>query len=236
MRKLLFISLLIISGFSAYGQSATVNLDYEVTYVVPNARKQTTDTVTINITKDGRYLFTEENIMGADFANGLFPNPSMNTSQSQSFLLMDTQEMMVYMNFGFGKNSFLFKMDVKDFIPTPQTFEFEEEKLELVSKKAEKKIEVNGISYDTYSIYPAQEPDRPLVMAVDSDKPVTNNKIFEELFKIMVNSTNASGFTYDIPEGLILYMELDNKMIIQVIETKKISKKVSFSYNLSIEE
>ncbi|MDC8006392.1 hypothetical protein POV27_20230 [Aureisphaera galaxeae] len=233
--KKIFLLVFFLGGW-LYGQDLTMDLDYEVTYEVPQPRKGTSDTLTVYMTKDGRYLLTEENILGDQMGRDVFKDPSIDFSQSSSLLMLDTQEMMIYMNLKVAKNNLFFKMDLMNFIPVDTSNPMNEE-LELITEKLDQGATINGVSYDTYSVYPNNEPDKPMLMTVDTKKPVNNNNIFAKFFEIMMNKTASTGqINYDIPEGLIVQLELGNNVLIRAIETKKISKKITLSHNFSIEE
>jgi len=219
-------------------QELEVAFDYEVTYVIPNAKKNTTDTLKVQLDKSGHYLFMESPSIGLNLARGVFPNPNMDLSGSECSFLLDTQRMLIYFNFRLDDTVMFLQMDVEPFIPTDRSpIGDGSTAFNLISEKRSEKLQVGDASYKAYMLYPETEPDQPITVAIDEQRPVDNVAIINQVFTLMMEKTKStSEFNLDIPNGLIMAIGLQDEILIRAIEARDVTTKINIQHSFNIKE
>ena len=229
---------ILVSITNLMAQEVDVTFDYEVTYVVPNAKKNTTDTLKIQLDKQGHYLFMESPSMGLNLARGVFPNPNMDLSNAECSFLLDTQRMLIYFNFRLDDTVMFLQMDVEPFIPTDRSpIGDSSAAFNLISEKRSEKIQVGDASYNAYMLFPETEPDEPITMVIDEQRPVDNIAIIHKAFTLMMEKTQSTTqFNLDVPNGLIMAIGLKDEMLIRAIEAKDVTTKINIQHSFNIKE
>ena len=222
-------------GVSGLSQSLEVSFNYSVTYQIPSSKKNTVDTLEVKMDKKGRYLYTESNSLGLDFASSVFSNPELDLSSAISSILLDAKDMIIYFNFELDNNVMFFKMDLDKILPNVGRAPTQD--MNLISEALADKVTIGNSNYDAYLIYPKSEPENPLTVAIDTKRPVDNFSIINEFFKMMMRKSNGDGvFNLDIPDGLIISIKNDDDVLLEAIQIEDVTTKINIQHSFNIKE
>ena len=235
MKKTLIVFLVLFTTYGVKGQDLTVNLDYEVTYTIPAPKRNTTDTITVSFTKDGRYLYSNIPFLGEDFGRSVLKNPNLDLSNSDANFVLDTRQMRFYFHFSFEDNIMFMKMNLENFIPMER--DPLKGDLELVAEATGDKMNLIGSKYPTYLLYPKSEPEEPVTLVMDTTRPVSNLNLINEFVKLMLRKTESKGSaSFDIPNGLILGAYSTGGVLFEAISVKDINSTINISNGFKINE
>lgn len=233
--KNLFYLVLVLFFTSSYGQSKEITLDYTVTYQVPNAKKNTIDTVSVSYNKEGTYLYTNARFLIDTFSTSVFKSGNVDFSKSTSNIIYDSHNTDVYMYLDFQGNVIYMKMNLDAVIPT--TSDSFDENIKVITEKATENDFILNKSYPKYLVYPENEPQSILEMVVDEDLSVNNNLILSKFFELMLTKTKSEGsIEMDIPEGLILSVSSNGTYMIKAFEVEKKPIKINLSHSFKVEK
>ena len=235
MKNILIAFIVLSCSIGTKGQELAVTLDYEVSYAIPSARRNTVDTITVRMDKDGRYLHSNIPFLGEDFGRSVLKDPSIDFSNADANFVLDTRQMLFYFHFKFEENIMFMKMDIENFIPMEQ--DPLQGDLELVAEATGDNLELMGTKYPTYLLYPKSEPDEPVTLVMDSSRPVNNFNIINEFIKLMMRKTESKGnLSFEIPKGLILGAYSTGGTMFEAISVKDINSTINISNGFKINE
>lgn len=235
MKKLFIVFLVLLCAIGTNGQELTVNLDYEVTYTIPAPRRNTSDTITVSFTKDGRYLHSNIPFLGEDFGRSVLKNPDIDLSNSDANFVLDTKQMLFYFHFKFEDNVMFMKMDIENFIPAER--DPLEGDLDLIAEATGDKMSLLDSRFPTFLLYPKNEPEEPVTLAMDTNRPVNNLNLINEFVKLMLRKTESKGSaSFDIPNGLILGAYTTSGTLFEAISVKDINSTINISNGFNIKE
>ncbi|MEM7087286.1 MAG: hypothetical protein AAF489_13955 [Bacteroidota bacterium] len=228
---------LLIGLGNVTAQELEVLLDYEVTYVVPNGKKNTIDTISIQLDKKGHFLFMESNSMGLNLARGVFPDPNTDLSGSECSFLLDTQRMLVYFSFHLNDTKMFLQMDVTQFIPINNPMGDDMATLNLLTEKRGDQIQLGGALYDSYLLYPETEPDQPIILAIDEKRPVDNAALINRVIELMLQKSKSNvPVNLDIPNGLIMAIGFQEESLMKAIDARDVNTKINIQHSFNITE
>ncbi|NNJ81995.1 MAG: hypothetical protein HKP11_07345, partial [Flavobacteriaceae bacterium] len=172
---------------------------------------------------------------GEDFGRSILKNPDIDLSNSDANFVLDTQQMLFYFHFNFDDNIMFMKMDIENFIPVER--DPLEGDLDLIAEATGDKINLVGNSYPTFLLYPKNEPEEPLTLAMDMNRPVNNLNLINEFVKLMLRKTESKGSaSIDIPNGLILGAYTTSGTLFEAISVKDINSSINISNGFNIKE
>jgi hypothetical protein len=233
MRTLLIAFLVLSCSLSSKAQELTVNLDYEVTYAIPAPRRNTTDTITVSFTKDGRYLHSNIPFLGKDLGRSILKDPTIDLSDSDANFVLDTGRMLFYFHFSFEDNIMFMKMNIENFIPVER--DPLEGDLDLIAEATGDKMNLAGSNYPTFLLYPKNEPEEPVTLVMDTNRPVNNLNLINEFIKLMLRKTESKGSaSFDIPNGLILGAYSTGGTLFEAISVKDINTTINIANGFNI--
>lgn len=216
-------------------QDITVNLDYKVVYEIPSSARNTIDTISISFDKAGKFLYSDARLLGENFGKSVFENPNLDLSTARSSFVLDTENMEIYFNFSLEKSMMFFKMDLETLIPM-ESDPFEGN-MELISEKTGDQIEIAGGYYPSYLLYPNTEPEDPLTLVIDSERPVNNYNVINEFIQLMLRKTESKGsMSLKIPQGLILGVYSKSGTMMEAISVEDVSTTINVSHRFTIDE
>lgn len=236
MKKL--IVLLFILGTSLnYSQENTIEIDYIVDYLIPNKKKQTTDTISIGYDKSGKFLWTDYTELAKTFSKKLFKNNSEAIlANSKSNLILETETTQLFFSFKSDDNIIFFKLNLNAFIPINQNDALNEN-IVLVSEKTEQTTNILNNDYTDYALYPDNEPESKIYATFDETLPVDNNFLFHGFLELMLQKTSSKGsISSNLPKGLILKISDGNVNLIEAIKVTKGKKTIHINYSFKVTE
>jgi hypothetical protein len=235
MNKALALLLLLSIGVQGIGQDLAVSLDYKVIYKIPSPARSTTDTVAISFDKKGKFLYSDNAVLGADFGRSVFENPKLDLSSARSSFVVDTEKMEVYFHFSLDQNMMFFKMNLETLLPV-EADPFQGD-MEIISEETKDRIEIAGKRYPSYILYPNTEPEDPLTIVIDPSRPVNNFNVINEFIQLMLRKTESKGsMSLNIPEGLILGVYSTSGTLMEAISAENISTNINISNRFKIDE
>jgi hypothetical protein len=235
MRKILSLLTILSLSVTTSGQELTVSLDYKVVYKIPSPAKNTIDTVGIHFDKRGKFLYSENAMLGEDFGRSVFKNPNLDLSSANSNFIVDTEKMDVYFHFSLDQNFMFFKMNLETLLPV-KADPFEGD-VEIIAEATKDRIEIAGKRYPSYLLYTNTEPDDPITLIIDPSRPVNNFNVMDEFIQLMLRKTNSSGsMSLNIPDGLILGIYTKSGTLMEAISVEDISTKIKFVNRFNIDE
>ncbi len=235
MKRALFLIVFVSVNFSGIGQELSISMDYNVVYRIPSPAKGTVDTVGISFDKMGKYLYSDNAMLGKDFGRSVFENPNLDLTTASSNFIVDTEKMEVYFHFSLDENMMFFKMNLETLLPI-EADPFEGD-LEIITEKTKDRIEIGGKRYPSYLLYPSSEPDEPLTLVIDPSRPVNNYNVINEFIQLMLRKTNSKGsMSLNIPDGLILGIYTKSGTLMEAITVEDISTQINISNRFKIDE
>ncbi len=218
--------LLLFSLFSilSLSQERTIEIDYTVDYILPNRKKQTTDTITIGFNKDGKYLWTNDKILSAKISSNNLFGKYLNDGKSGINLIYCPNEDRVLLVADMGTSKFYADLDMNMISPFGPEDGFDDT-VAMITEKSEKQETILGKNCSTYDMYPDDEPAQGLKVLIDENTKCNNNNYLSQFVDLMLKLTYSQGnITVNIPNGLVLKVldENDNTLIEAIkVDTKK---------------
>ena len=235
MKKLLTTLFALCCLLGVNGQEITVNLDYEVTYTIPAPKRNTIDTIVVSMDKEGRFLHSNIPFLGEDFGRSVLKDPNIDLSNADANFVLDTKQMLFYFHFKFEENIMFMKMDIENFIPVER--DPLQGDLELIAEATGDKMNLIDKRYPTFLLYPKNEPEEPVTLAMDPNRPVNNLNLINEFIKLMMRKTESKGnASFEIPNGLILGAYTKGGTLFEAIAVKDINSTINISNGFNIKE
>ncbi|MBT8262884.1 MAG: hypothetical protein KJO05_08690 [Bacteroidia bacterium] len=235
MNKALIFLLLLGSGFYGCGQDLSVSMDYKVVYEIPAPMRNSADTISISFDTEGKYLYSDAKLLGDDLGRSVFKNPNTDLSPAESSFVLDTKNMEVYFDYSLNRNSIFFKMDIESLIPADE--DPFEGNVEIIMEKTEYDVEIAGSSYPSFLLYPDNEPEEPLTLAIDTSRPVDNSIVLNAFIQLMLRKTDSKGsMSINIPKGLILGIYTANSIMMEAISVENVATTINISHQFTINE
>ncbi|MDC7996297.1 hypothetical protein [Altibacter sp. HG106] len=236
MKYLLISFLALCCLVNGKAQNKSVQLDYEVTYAIPSPKRNTVDTIGVHFAKSGKFLFTDSNTIGTEFSKEIFENRAIDFSSATTSILLDTEVLQLFFNYTLGRSTVYFVMNMEDIIPV--TNEPLGKKLSIISEKITDAPNASDKKYETYALYTAEEPENIITLTVDPTRPVNNNAIIGEFFRLMLSKTNstADDISFDIPQGLIVSVAVSGTTLLNAIQIADVTTKINISHTFNIEQ
>ncbi len=232
MKNKIFIAVLLVITLS-FGQNKDIELDYTVTYEVPNAKKNTIDTVSVSFNKEGTYLYSNARILVDEFSSSILKNRNIDVSQATSSIIYDSKNTEVYINLDVQGNLVFMKLNLNSIIPSES--DPLPENVKLITEKSKEDTFLLNKSFPTYLLYAETEPASDIKLVIDEDHTVNNNLILAKFIELMLTKTKSDGsIDFDIPDGVILSVSQSGESIIKAInfESKPIKINISHSFNI----
>ncbi len=228
MKPLLFSFFLILCWFSSPAQKVDFELDYEVEYWAPKSK----DTIKIAIGKDGRYLYTDSEVVAKSFGSITRRfQPAKGKEDADLKLLFDMETTFMLMDIKIGQNTVIANVDLSQFMNRGGLVDSTETGYLKASPTA-LKVDNNGKKYKLFAVAPDSKPEDIIYMAFDEKYPVDYNQYFSR----MISMATGERINIDLPKGVLVYVE-DKKgdVMLELISVKKKKQKGSADLQLKLE-
>lgn len=231
--KHLFTTLFLLIGLLTSAQNVDITFDYTVDYTVPNKRQQSIDTITVGYEKSGRYLWSNFEGLAKEFAKDVFKKSNFDTKNSESNIIYDSETTMVYVSLKMNKSLVYFAISLEDIIPANN--DPLNEDIFINSTITSEVFSLNNNEYPEYAVSPSSEPNQSVMVAINKDYKVDNNKIFKKFLELMLAKTQSNGnIAIDLPEGLILSIRDDNQSLLEAIKLDNTKKQIQINHSFKI--
>jgi len=229
--------LILLFVINVTSQSTTVNLDYTVSYEIPSVKKGK-DTLNISFDKEGKYLFTDTNILAKDLARKVFRTNLTLINNSKISLLFDIKKELAYINFTSGLNHLFLQIDINSFLPNKPVRQdsIESKEVQLNSKQTNEKALVMNTEYNLYKIYTSGEVEQPVYVAFDESNSFNINNLLYLFFEKLALTESNLVKPKNIGKGII--MQIKNHKgdeILTAINVLKQQKKIEFNHSFTID-
>lgn len=235
MKKILIIFLL--ATLVSFAQETVIDIDYTVDYVVPNKRKKTVDTISIGFNKDGKYLWTNSNILTSEFGNSVFLGGAKNIDDAQFNLIYSVENGTFIILFKYGESVIYANLDIETIIPMDEEDSFDEN-MNLVAEQINEKERVLDFDCSSYKLYPDSKPNEAITISVADDLESKNNVFFSKFINLMLRMTSSKGqINVDLPDGLILkVLDDEGSVLIEAINVENNKKTITINHSFKITE
>jgi len=229
--------LILLFVINVTSQSTIVNLDYTVSYEIPSVKKGK-DTLSISFDKDGKFLFTDTNILAKDLARKVFRTNQALINNSKINLLFDVEKELAYINFNSGQNHMFLQMDINSFLPSKPVKQdsIESKEVQLISKQTDEKVWVMNSEYKLYEIYTSGEVEQPVYVAFDESNSFNINNLLYLFFEKLALTESTLLKPKSISKGII--MQIKNHkgdVILTAVNILKQHKKIEFNHSFTID-
>jgi len=221
-----------------YSQNESFKVNYTVDYLIPKKNGQK-DSLSISFNKDGKYLITESKSLAESITKQLMGSLMQNENNlnTSTHIILNTSTGEIYINVNMSNNRMFFKIDITQFMPKNNNSTNFGEGFKLITEKTDSSLNIFDKEIPFYDIYPKNEKDDRINVAIDSDYEVNNNQVFKRFFELVLKSMNASStFEVDLPQGLILSVKQDNKTLIEAYNIDDTEKTIDINYSFKISE
>lgn len=235
MKKLLFIFLL--ATLVSFSQETVIDIDYTVDYAIPNERKKTIDTISIGFDKDGKYLWTNDDLLTNEFGKSVFLGGANKIEGSQFNLIYSAENDKLIIFFKFAESIIYANLDIENILPVDEKDAINEN-INLITEDIKEEDSVVDFKTITYKLYPDFEPSEAITISVADNLNCKNNVFFSKFVGLMLRMTSSKGqITVDLPDGLIL-KALDEKgsVLIEAINVDNTKKTLTINHSFKITE
>ena len=231
---LLFFSLFFAFSFS---QERTIEIDYTVDYIVPNRKKQTTDTISIGFNKSGKYLWTNDKILSDKISSNSLFGKYLSDSDSGINLIYSPDEDRMILAATIGSSKFYADLDMNMIFPFGPEDGFNEE-VAMITDKSEKQETVLGKDCNVFNLFPDNEPDQGIKVLIDESTTCNNNNYLSQFVTLMLKLTYSEGsITIDVPNGLILkVLDENDNTLIEAIKVDTSKKTLVINHSIQTKE
>lgn len=220
-----------------FGQDEAITIDYSVDYVIPKRNNQSADTITVGFDKAGRYLWTDSEFLAKDLAKSVFKGNNRLLDAAKLNLLLDTENLSLQLFFNSGDNAMYMKLALSNFFPIPKE-EKKEKNVDLISEPLNDSVSVIGREGQLYDVFPSNDIDDKITIALEENMKVNNNKLFKQFFRIALAAEGSGTEINDLelPDGLILGIFDDDQTLIEAISIKEKVKTITINHSFNISE
>ncbi len=237
MTKFFIYILIVLFTINVSSQATTIKLDYTVSYEIQN-RKNIKDTIKISFDKEGKYFYSDTEILAKDLAKTIFKKKQHLINNSKIHLVFDVDKELAYINFNSGQNSMFFRMDITDFIPKGDLKQdsITPDKIQFISKRTDKKVSVLNSEYNLYEMYPSHEVEKPIYVAFDESYDFNiNNILYLFASKFALAENNLLEQT-SINRGIIMQVKNHkDTTILKAVNIAKQQKTIKFNHSFTID-
>ncbi|MCV6628407.1 MAG: hypothetical protein OIF50_00965 [Flavobacteriaceae bacterium] len=200
-------------------QSKEYTLQYEAVLLVQK------DTITLLFNKKGNVVFFKDNKLTKVIAKGLSTTFRNAKEEMGVQVLFDTNSNYLTLKMDVGKSNAILQMYIPELIPEEATHESPEA---IICMPQEKE---GDLTY--YSLASSTEPDKPLILALDTKKPFSLNKIFDYVLQLLYKNKDLS---VKLPSGFPMEMiDHKGKKVMETISLKEIKKNISLTTQCILE-
>lgn len=230
----LILTTLILCYISIGFSQETVRIDYSVDYLIPSARTQKTDTVTIGFDKTGKYIWTDSEYLAKDLGRSIFKGREDLSENSKLGIILNTETTTVQLFYSSGDNEMYMNMALSSLIPLPKG---SEEEFELISKNTTKTINVAGHDAAVYEVYPSNDEAEKIKLGLDESFDINNNQLFKKLFQLFFAAEGSSSMNdINLPNGLILNISNQGEVLIEAYNINTKPKIFNINYSITVKE
>lgn len=228
--------ILFLFVFFGYAQERTITIDYTVDYLIPNKRKNTSDTISVGFSKDSKYIWTNSKSLAKDLGRSMFRRNPEILDNADLGIIYDTEKAVIMMCFQSGKNQLFFNFEISTFLPYPQANNTAEE-FELLSDNTHETINIADREATNYNIYPSNKESDLMTVAFDESISIQNTQLFNKIFELMFESNLGSSLLrIHIPDGLIMKVSNKGETMIEAYKVDTSTKTININYSFKITE
>ncbi|WP_456442605.1 hypothetical protein [Psychroserpens sp.] len=237
MTKSFICILIVLFTVNVSSQSTTIKLDYTVSYEI-QSKKNVKDTLKISFDKEGKYFYSDTEILAKDLAKTIFKRKQHLINNSKIHLIFDVDKELAYISFNSGQNAMFFQMDITDFMPKGgmKHDSIAPEKIQFISKRTDKKVSVLNSEYNLYKMYPSHEVEKPIYVAFDESYDFNiNNILYLFASKFALAENNFLERT-DINKGIIMQVKNHkDTTILKAVNITTQQKTIKFNHSFTID-
>lgn len=235
MKKIIFLFLLVTTV--TFSQETVIEIDYVVDYIIPNNKKESVDTVSIGFNKNGKYLWTNYNILGNEFSKSILLGNTSKINDTEFNLIYSVEDNKMILYFNFDKSKIYANVDIETIVPMDRRDAFDED-FNLVATKLNEEKSILDYSCSTFDLHPDNDPSDAITVLVANDLDCKNNVFFSKFVSLMLKMTSSKGeIKSDIPDGLILKAyDKSGSPMIEAINVDKNKKTITINQSFKITE
>lgn len=228
MKKLVHLLLCLFFFFATsetVGQKINLDLEYTITYLLP----KTKDTLNISIANQGKYLYTDSELLANLFKSQFVSTFGSLSNESGVNFILNLAEMEMLFSLNSEKTSILMNLNLLDFLPKKDSVP--NKLTQLVANENGQTISLMNNEYPLFEMYPQSDSEDKLIFAFDKDYNIDYAQNFTDFFKYVLGDT----ITFDIPNGIVVYIkDKNNQEIIKAIKIERETRKLSTDLNFYI--